>query len=261
MRVRTLSHVVFAATMVGLGILGLVTGKMTPVWAPVPRGVPAQEMLGYLCAIISLACGVGLLVQRTAAIAARVLLGYLLLWVVLFRVPNFFFAPTAQDTWSGIAETSVIVAGAWVVYAWLAGDWDKRRFAFATGDSGVRVARLWYGLAMIPFGEAHFRYIKATAGLIPSWIPWHLFWAYFFGCTFLAAGVGVLLGVLARLAAALSTVQLALFTTLVWFPMVAGRSANGFQWSETIVSWAITIGAWVVADSYRGVPWLAVNER
>jgi uncharacterized membrane protein YphA (DoxX/SURF4 family) len=223
-RIASAGHAVFAATLIALGILGLGSGEFAPIWQPVPKSFPAREALAHLSSLISLT-----------------------------SVPTIFHAPTVEVAWEGCGETAVLVAGAWVLYAWFAADWDRRRLRLATGDAGVHIARVVYGLALIPLGLAHLTYVKETASLVPAWLPAHVAWAYLTGCAYIAAAIAVLTGVCARLAAALSALQMGAFTLLVWVPVVAAGSKDAFQWSETAVSWSLTAAAWVVADSYRGM--------
>jgi uncharacterized membrane protein len=257
MRIASPGHAAFAVVMIWLGAMGLCTGTFVQVWQPVPAWVPARTALAYLCAFISLASGLGLLWQRTAAVAARVIFASLLVWLLVLRLPNLFFQhPLVLVAWT-FGSTGVMVAAAWVLYVWFAGDRDRQLLGFIADERGVRIARALYGLSLIPFGLAHFMYLDATTVLIPNWLPWHVAWAYFTGAAFIAAGLAVTFGVLGRLAAALSTLQMGLFSVIVWVPRVWAGPLNDFQWGEFVVTWALTAGAWVVADSYRGTPWLA----
>src|SRR5579864_9352972 len=116
MRIASVGHAVFAAMMIVLGILGLIKIDYAVIWQPIPEGVHA---ISYLCSIISLATGIGLLLRRAAAAAARMLLAYLLLWLLLLRVPGIFFTPTV-DFWWAACKTMAMAAAAWVLYVWFA---------------------------------------------------------------------------------------------------------------------------------------------
>ena len=171
--------------------------------------------------------------------------------MLAFKLRFIILAPTVEVSYQNNGENAVMVAGAWVLYAWFAVDWDRHRLSFAVGNKGVRLARVLYGLALIAFGLSHFAYLNMTAPLVPGWLPAHVFWAYFTGCTYLAAAAAMLIGVYARPAAALSAVQMGLFTLLVWVPRMAAGQLSADQWGEFVVSWTLTAAAWVVADSYR----------
>lgn len=257
MRIASVGHAVFAATMVVLGLLGVTQGKFAPIWDSVPKGLPAREALAYLCGFVSLTCGIGLLWRRSAPAAARVLFAYLLLWLLAFKVRFIVTGPLVEGSYQSCGESAVMVAGAWVLYAWFATEADRRHLGFAVGARGLRLASVLYGLALIAFGLSHFVYLNLTTPLVPAWLPGPTFWAYFSGAAYIAAGVAMIVNVCARLAAVLAALEMGALTLLVWIPILAAGSKDPSQWSETILSWALTTAGWVVADSYRGKPWLA----
>src|SRR5689334_3021865 len=132
MRITSPGHAIFAATLIVIGIMGLVQGDFAPIWQPVPKGAPAREALAYVCALLALGCGIGLLFKRAASYAAGVLLGFLVIWFLLIKARFIVTAPTEAVSYETCAETLVLVAAAWVLYPLV----------------DVRIGRLLYGLAM-----------------------------------------------------------------------------------------------------------------
>ncbi|HSZ50614.1 MAG TPA: hypothetical protein VK801_03510 [Caulobacteraceae bacterium] len=246
MRIASAGHAVFAAVLIAIGLLGFVRPDYAGVWQAVPRRWPAHEAIALVCAVISLGSGLGLLWRRTAVPAAGVLALWLVLWMLTVKLAGVMAARWAVAAWDGAGETAVLIAAAWVLFA---------------GERRVRLARGLYALTMIVFGVAHLAYVTFTGSLVPAWLPAHAAWVYLTGFTYIAAGAAMLAGVAARAAAALSALQMGLFTLLVWVPIVASGRAGAPDWSETTVSIALTAAGWVIADTYRGAPWFGVARR
>lgn len=242
------SQIAFGLLMTALGIQGLIIAKFTTIWAPVPADAPARNVFILITAALSLICGVGLLWSRSAPRAARGLLIAFVIWFILWRIRALFTASLVEGTWSAGA-TLVMIAASWTLFAVLATDADRNRFSFATGDRGVRIAQILYGIAMIPFGYAHFAYLQHTADLVPAWLPWHLAWAYFTGAAFIAAAIAILFNTRARLAIALSAAMMGAFGLFVWVPVVVKSTVTAGDWGEFASTVALTIGGWVVAES------------
>jgi len=255
------ARVCFALVMIGLGIVGLISGDFAGVWQHLPiKDLPGQKILAYLCAALELAAGIGLLLAPVLTLTSRVLFFYMTLWVMLLKLPAVILVPYIEGTWSACGEIVVIMVGAWVLYAQHAGAWDKAKLGWAVGKRGVRNARLLLAPAIALCGLAHLVYSEFTAPFIPDWIPFHMFWVILTGSAGILAGFGILFGVFARLAATLEAAMLGVITLLVWGPHVAAEPLSLNQWTAFLISSAIAVGAWLVADTYRGAPWFALGN-
>jgi uncharacterized membrane protein len=244
-----LDRLFFALGLIGLGVLSLVFGDFALQWQPVPAWLPARAYLAYASGAVMIAAAAGLLSRRSAVLSSGVLLTYLLLWLLLLQLPHLAMAPLVEVNWLGFGEIAVIVAGGWVLFAAERAGRESYNLGFATGERGLRIARLLFALALIPIGLSHFVYARETTAFVPAWLPFRAGWAYFTGAGHIAAGLGVLFGVVPRLAAMLEAGMIGAFTALVWVPLVVAAPTGQLPWTGFLISWTIGAGAWVVAGS------------
>jgi len=216
---------IFAIGMIGLGILALIYRDFALVWQPVAPWVPGRTILACASGLIMLLGGVGLLFERTVAWAVRVLFPYLIVWLLL-KVPALIVAPQMEAVWLGVGELAVLLTGGWTLFASLAGLREGSRLTWATSEKSLRIARVVFALSLLPIGLSHIVYVKETADLVPSWLPYRAGWAYLTGAGQIACGLGVLLSILPRLAAMTEAAMISLFTLLVWAPAIVAAPSH-----------------------------------
>lgn len=239
----------FGGRVYGLGVMALALVSLA--WGdfvlgqPVPKDFPDRTALAYAAGAFMLLAAAAIEWRRTAAWGAAALTAYYTLIVVILMNGRLLLTQHARFvTYSGIAEQLAIAAGGLIVYA-TAANLDA-----ALAARLIRLGQLALGVCALLFGGAHFVYMNLTAPLVPKWLPpTQQFWAYATGIGHIAAGVAILTGVQARLAAILLTAMLASFALLVHEPMLFADPSSRMNWTESAVNLAILGAAWVVADS------------
>lgn len=238
----------FAIGMIGLGILALIYGDFAMVWQPVPAWLPGRTALAYASGIVMLACGVGLLFRATSAWAMRILLPYLFIWMCL-KLPALLVAAKIEAVWLGFGELAALFAGGWFLFARLADLQPDSPLAFLTGERALRFAKIFYGAWLVPIGLSHIVYVKATADLVPAWLPYRAGWAYLTGAGHIAAGLGILFSVFPHAAAFAEAAMIGVFTIVVWGPAIAASPKARLPLTAFFISWAIAAAAWAVAQN------------
>jgi len=250
MRVIGIGHFLFAVGLMGLGVLSLGSGDFPYAWQPVPDGIPWREGLARISGLLLLSGGVGMQVRRTAAPAALAMAAYLLAWVLFLQGARVVHAPADVGAWLGVAESLVLTCGGWLLFAALTSRESRQRLPILSGTSGVRTARFLWGASCLVLGLSHFVFTQITAGMIPAWIPAHVFFAYLTGTAHIAAGAGVLLGIVPCLAATLEAVMVTLFVLLIHVPGVVSAPSGRLQWTMVSVASALAGACWVTAGSF-----------
>jgi uncharacterized membrane protein len=260
MRSVGLGHGLFAIAGAGLAILNFTYRDFAPMWQSFPAWIPWRETWVYGSGLLVLAASAGLCFSRTALPSALTIGAYQAVWVVTCAGPVV-FKPLSVGSWYGFCEALTPFLGAWILYAMLR--WQSRvsETPSIVSERAVRAAQVLFGLNCVVYGLAHFAYADFTASMVPTWLPSRLGFAYFTGLGHIAAGIGIIVGILPRLAATLEAIMMSLFGLLVWVPSLlvqplpvwAATPQN--QWSELVVTLLLSASAWIVATSLRSRPW------
>jgi uncharacterized membrane protein YphA (DoxX/SURF4 family) len=240
------ARVLFGIPFVAFGVQYLIYGRFAGGLPPAPPWTPGAPATAYLLGALLIVAGARITINAKTQLTGT-LLGILLFVCVALM----FIATPSAILHDGTARTRTLeplaLAGAaWVLAGSQSTPSDAQSWDVATGRLAT-VGRLIFGLSMVVFGAQHFMYGGFIATLIPPWLPGHLFWTYFFGVALIAAGISIVTGIQARLAAILLGVMFLLWIVVLHAPRVAATPHNGDEWSSLFVAIAMCGSCLIIA--------------
>ena len=150
----------------------------------------------------------------------------------------------SEVIWSYFAGGVIFAIG--LVTVFFHGDWQKAR-GF---DKLILFGPLFYAAPLAAFGTEHFTLTEAVASIIPAWIPWHPFWAYFLGTCFIAAALSLVTRIQVRLSASLLALTFFLFVVLMHGPGWAQNPRDRFALTVALRELSFSGGALALAASF-----------
>jgi hypothetical protein len=218
------------------------------------RGVPwfpVHPLSAYITGTALLAAGL-IIAASVRALLTATLLGILfLLYALLLEAPKVAARPVSVSVRTVFFETLALCASALTLAATLqtaapVSRWDRLL------DKLIRSGPRLFGVSSVIFGIDHFLVLAVVASLVPAWMHGGMFWAYFTGAAFVAAGISIVTRWMDQWGAFLLGLMFLLWFLLLHSPRVvsAFRSHDPNaqnEWSSALIALGICGGSWICA--------------
>src|SRR5258706_11057577 len=117
---------------------------------------------------------------------------------------------TSTNLWMSFAGIIFLVAGVVI---------RRNEIREARGlDKFIALAPVFCAASLAAFAPEHFHGPDFVKGMVPKWMPLHMFWVYLVGCALIAAAIGLTLRKCERLSATLLGSMFFLFVCLIYLP-------------------------------------------
>ncbi len=116
-------------------------------------------------------------------------------------------------------------------------------------DKIVALSNLCFAAPLAVFGALHLADVHAVLPIVPSYMPWRLFWAYFFGFVLLAASLSIATRIQVRWSGLLFGIAMFLFVTMLTIPGVIANPKDRFGWTFIFRESSFGGGGWILAGA------------
>ncbi len=216
--------------------------------------IPGREIFAYITAALLIAGGLAILWRRSAR-AGGAALAFIYFVFTVFWLPRLYWAPHILGyripvyigILAGVGSQLIVFAAGALVYASLA----KRESLW---PRTIVFARWIFGLSAIDFGLSHLTDLKDNVMYVPQWMPLGAhFWIILTGTCFVLAGLAILSGIQASLAAWLLGLQFLAFNLIALPQFILANPKDHGAWGGYAYNLAAVGAAWILAASLSEV--------
>ncbi len=242
----------FAISVMVFGIQQIVYIGFVAGLELLPKWIPGHAFFAYLTGAALIVAGLSILIGKRARFAASLLAIFFFFCILLLHLPRMAAILHNGSERTVAFETVAMCGGALLLAGTLPPEPGFQTWNNAA-EMAVAPGLLLVAVSMAVFGVDHLMFAGFVATLIPSWIPLHLFWAYFTGIAFVAAGLAIAIQKWGRLAAALLGLMFLLWFVLVHAPRVAAHPKNGNEWNSAFVALAMSGVAFIASGAMKNL--------
>ena len=157
---------------------------------------------------------------------------------------------TILATFFGISRTVVSMCSAGILVFLIALWAAKSDIARAHGlDKIVALSNLCFAMPLAVFGALHLSDVGFVLPLVPKYMPWRLFWAYFVGCALLSASLSIATKIQVRWSGLLFGIMMFTFVAMLIIPAVIANPGNRFGWTFVCRESSFGGGGWILAGN------------
>ena len=246
-KLQHLARLCFAVSIAVFGAQYLFYGRFEGGLPVVPPWTPGAPVLAYVLGAVVILSALSIASLWQARYSA-IFLGILLLLSFLFlhglHASSIIHNGTDRTrAFEGLTLSAIAFTLAGVLPN------SHSSLARSPGPNLLTLGRALFAISMIVFGAQHFMYAAFIATLIPAWIPLHLFFVYFTGTGFIAAGLCIATGILAPLASACLGLMFLLWFLLLHIPRAVASPHNGNEWTSAFVALAVSGGSFLLGSA------------
>jgi uncharacterized membrane protein len=149
-----------------------------------------------------------------------------------------------------ISRTVVSMCSAGILLFLIALWAAKTDMARARGlDKIVALSNLCFAIPLAVFGALHVSGVGFVLPLVPSYMRWRLFWAYFVGFALLAASVSIATKIQVRWSGLLFGIMMLLFVVTLDIKGALAHPRDRFVWTYVLREMSFAGGGWILAGN------------